>query len=387
VSARSVYESGLPPTAYYAPDYRIEVEGAELDPASKGDILEVKVVMDIDNLTSFELNVNNWDDRTFFFKYSDKPEDPKTVTYDLNARVDVLMGYVDRLLPMVSGTIRTLAPKFPDSGPPTIQISGLDHMSKLKNRKPTEEDVKKFVDQDDAEIAGIIAERNGLKLQASSKGLIKHKLVIQKNQDDAQFLMERAKRIDFDCYVKVDMKTKVGTLHFENPRDGRTSKPTHVYAFEWGTNLIDFTPTITVKDQVKSVTVRCWDPASKSVIEYKADEKDLPKPKKSEGKSGPGVVEEGAGQQEVVVDAVALSEEEVKKLAISLLTERAYEFITGTGRVIGLPDLRPGEIVELNGLGKRFSGEYYVKKAEHTLNSNGYITQFDVRRLYEGGDK
>lgn len=389
MSARSVYESGLPPTAYYVPDYRIEVEGAELDPASKGDILEVKVVMDIDNLTSFELNVNNWDDRTFFFKYSDKPEDPNTVTYDINARVEVLMGYADRLLPMVSGTIRTLAPKFPESGPPTILISGLDNMSKLKNRKPTEQDVKKFVDKDDAEIAEIIAQRNGLKLKASRDGLVKHKLVVQKNQDDAQFLMERAKRIDFDCYVKVDKETKVETLHFEKPTDGRTSDPTHVYAFEWGTNLIEFTPTITLADQVKSVTVRCWDPAIKDVIEYKAEAKDLPTSgdKSGGGKSGPAAVEEGGGQQEFVVDAVALSEEEVKKLAISLLTERAYEYITGTGRVIGLPDLRPGEIVELNGLGKRFSGEYYVKKAEHTLGSNGYITQFDVRRLYEGGNK
>jgi phage protein D len=41
--------------------------------------------------------------------------------------------------------------------------------------------------------------------------------------------------------------------------------------------------------------------------------------------------------------------------------------------------------LELKGLGKRFSGEYYVKKVEHTLGSNGYLTQFDVRRVFDGG--
>jgi len=40
VVARSVIKSGLP-TDYYAPDYRIEVENQELDPESKGDILEI----------------------------------------------------------------------------------------------------------------------------------------------------------------------------------------------------------------------------------------------------------------------------------------------------------------------------------------------------------
>ena len=111
---RSVLESGLK-TDYYAPDYRIEIEGQELDPKSKGDILEVKVVMDMDNMTSFELNVNNWDDKTFFFKYSDKPTDPKQVTYDLGNRVHVKMGYAGKLLSMARGQITTLAPKFPES--------------------------------------------------------------------------------------------------------------------------------------------------------------------------------------------------------------------------------------------------------------------------------
>lgn len=386
--ARSVYESGLPPTAYYAPDYRIEVEGAELDPKSKGDILEVKVVMDMENMTSFELNVNNWDDRTFFFKYSDKAEKPGQVTYDLGARVHVLMGYTDRLLSMARGQITTLAPKFPESGPPTISISGLDGMLKLRDRKPTDKDVKKFVQMDDAEIADVVAARNGLALKATREGLEKHALVVQKNQDDAQFLMERAKRIDFDCYVQVDPKTGKDTLFFVRPSDGRTSDKIRVYEFEWGTNLINFSPQITLSRQVSKVTVRAWDPQKKDLIAYTADSKDLPGGggNSGGGTSGPKAAEENlGGKQEMVVDAPVTSEQEAKDLATSLLRERAYEFITGTGRVIGLPDLRPGDNLELKGLGKRFSGEYYVKKVEHTLGSNGYQTQFDVRRVFDGG--
>ncbi len=90
-------------------------------------------------------------------------------------------------------------------------------------------------------------------------------------------------------------------------------------------------------------------------------------------------------RRQVVVDAPVLSQEEAKKLAVSLLQERSYEYITGTGEVIGLPDLRPGQNLELQGLGRRFSGTYYVTHVVHTLNASGYLTQFTVRRAHDGG--
>jgi len=387
VAERSVNQPGLP-TDYYAPDYRIEIEGQELDPKSKGDILEVKVVMDMENMTSFEFNVNNWDDKTFFFKYSDKPTDPKQVTYDLGNRVHVKMGYAGNLLSMARGQITTLAPKFPESGSPTISISGLDGMLKLRDRKPTDKDIKKFVNQTDSEIATIIGQRNGLDVKVT-KTTEKHDLVVQKNQDDAQFIMERAKRIDFDCFVQTDPDTGKDTLYFVKPTDGRSSDKIRVYEFEWGKNLINFSPQLTISRQVSKVTVRGWSAELKDVFEYTAEPKDLPGGGgSSKGTSGPEAAEKQLnGKQEVVVDAPVTSQEEAKKLAISLLAERAYEFITGSGQVIGLPDLRPGDNVFLKNLGKRFSGEYYVKKVEHSLGNNGYTTNFDVRRVYDGETK
>ncbi len=85
--AASLTSSGLPATGYYAPDYQIDVSGQQLDPGTKGDVLELKVTMDLDNLTHFDLTVNNWDDTQLAFKYSD------TSTFDLGNLVHVQMGY------------------------------------------------------------------------------------------------------------------------------------------------------------------------------------------------------------------------------------------------------------------------------------------------------
>ncbi|MGH9722860.1 MAG: phage late control D family protein [Bryobacteraceae bacterium] len=378
MALESTRESGLPSTDYYAPNYKIEVEGVELDPESKGDVLDLKVVMDMENMTSFELTVNNWDDKTLSFKYSDTP------TFDIGNRVHVQMGYADRILSMVVGQISSLSPKFPESGPPTLAISGLDGMLQLRDSKPAEGETKKYEGMADWEIAQAVASRNGLKAEVTQEGEV-HDLVIQKNQDDAQFLKERAARSDRDCFVLTDPGTGEDTLFFVKPLDGREDSRTRVYVFEWGKTLMNFNPKLTLSRQVAKVTVRGWNPRTKQAIFYTATPADLPGAT-SGGTSGPQAAEDNLkGKQDVVVDAPIATEQEAKDLAISLLRERAYEFITGAGQVIGLPDLRPGDNVELQGLGQRFTGQYYVKKVEHTLNNSGYLTNFEVRRVFDGG--
>jgi len=379
--AKSRSQPGLPPTSYYAPNYRVEVDGRELDPAAKGDVLDVKVVLDIENIAGFEISLNNWDDQSLSFKYSD------TRRLDLGRRVHIQMGYADRLVSLVRGMITSMSPRFPESGSPIINIAGHDLLYCLKDRKPTEGDKRQFQNMFDWQIAQEIAQRNGLESVVTQEGPL-HDLVVQKNQDDAIFLMERAKRIDFDVFVQTDPDTGRDRLHFVKPTDGRDASPIRSYEFEWGKNLIEFNPELTLSGQVSTVRVRGWNPRTKEPIEASASVADLPGGA-SEGANGPAVVSRsigsGRGREEAVVDSPVTSEEEAKALAISLLREKAYEFITGSGRVIGLPDLQPGTNVLLKGLGRRFSGRYYVKKVDHSLGANGYVTQFDVRKFADGG--
>jgi phage protein D len=374
---RSLRASGLP-ADYYAPDYKIEIEGRALDAETKGDVLEVKVTMDLKNLTGFDMTINNWDDRKFDFKYSD------TDTFDVGNRIHVQMGYANRLLSMARGVITSMTPRFSESGPPTLGVSGQDSLVKLRDRKPGPNDIKRFVKKADWEIVQIVAARNKLQFKATQEGEI-HDIVVQKDQDEATFLKERAARIDFDCYIQVDPDTGAETLFFVKPTDGRDGRRTRMYVFEWGKSLINFNPQLTIAEQVGTVTVRGWDPRSKQPISYTAGPQDLPR-SSAGGMSGPQVAQKRLnGKSDLVVDQPVTSAQEARDLAISLLRERAYEYITGSGQVIGLPDLRPGDNVELLGLGKRFSGMYYVLKVNHALGSAGYQTSFDVRKPFDGG--
>jgi phage protein D len=47
---------------------------------------------------------------------------------------------------------------------------------------------------------------------------------------------------------------------------------------------------------------------------------------------------------------------------------------------VGLPDLRAGSVVYIDGLGERFSGRYFVTSTTHAISDSGYTTQFECRR-------
>ncbi|PPK67150.1 phage late control D family protein [Actinokineospora auranticolor] len=380
----------------YAPEFEVLIEGVEADPTTKNDILDIKVHRDLDEMSGFDLELNNWDDVNLRFKHSDSR------AFRLGSRVSVRLGYADKLLTVATGTISTLAPKFPDGASPTVSISGVDGMLRLKDRKPTKDEDKTFTGLADWQIAERIAQRNKLRFQSTHEGPV-HDIVVQKNQDDATFLMERAKRLDFDCYILPDPATGEETLYFTKPTDGRDGRAIRLFRLTYQPglttgpttlpeglvpNLLDFTPTLTVSKQVSQLTVRGWDPRTKQPIEYTATAANLPAGQNSaDGDSGPQAAASAAGgRQEVVVDSPVTSQQEAQELAIALLRERAYEFITATGRVAGLPELSPGDNLEIFGLGRRFSGTYFVKRVEHTLGTSGFFTTFTGRRIHQGGE-
>ena len=386
------------PADRYAPEFRVDIEGLELDPTTRNDIIDIKVHRDIEEMSGFDLTLNNWDDAKLRFKHSDNPR------FGIGQRVAVQLGYADTLVTVTTGTVSSLSPTFADSSSPTVGISGVDGMLKLKDRKPAGSEPKIYRNKTDYQIAQEVAARNHLRIVVTEEGPT-YEQVVQKNQDDATFLMERAKRIDFDCFMLPDAKTGEDTLYFIRPTDGRDGRPVHVYQLAYAPglstgpsgqpaglvpNLISFTPTLTVSKQVSKVTVRGWDPRTKQPISATATFENLPPATggSAGGDSGPQTADSAVqGRQEVVVDAPVASDEEARALATSLLRERAYEFITATGRVAGLPELRPADNLEIFGLGQRFSGSYYVKRVDHSLGSSGFFTDFTVRRIYDGGTR
>jgi uncharacterized protein len=381
-------QAGLP-KSYYAPEFSVEVDGVELKRADKFDVIEIVVTMDVKELTSVDLKLNNYDDRTFDLKWSDSDK------FKIGAKVHVQLGYADELRPMLSGYVTTLTPTFPSDGPPTLGVRVVDPLVKLKGSKPPPDQVQ-YKDMTDSQIAEKIARRHNLRSKVHDSKT-KYKVMDQENKDDAQFLKIRAAAINFDVFMLTDPKKKDDVLHFVRPADGVGPDPIRTYVLAWGTlrntdvapSLIDFRPTIAAANQVKSVTVRGWDADKKKPIEVKATPENTADVMGQKGQRGAdaatqlsgevGKDEVIVGKDEVVVERFVSTEEEAFQLAKAELARRSYGYKTAKGKLIGLPDLRLNDNVEINGVGKRFGGLYHVTKVVHTLNDRGYVTEFEAR--------
>ena len=122
------------------------------------------------------------------------------------------------------------------------------------------------------------------------------------------------------------------------------------FELAWGRSLMEFKPTIKTANQICSVTVRGWhrtrkEPISRTVTlddERITANKDLHR-----------VINACAAREEMVVDEPVFTNCEARERAIAILLDQTKEMVTADVKVVGLPDLRAGQIVVIKELGAR----------------------------------
>lgn len=369
----------------YAPEIRVTVAGQLLSDAVLQDVLDLRVTLQRDELSGFSMVLANVDlqktelsrEREITgFKYSDND------LLDIEKGILVEMGYAGALAPMMVGEITSVAPAFPESGLPTFSVTAVDRLQRFRRAKPGDGTAKEFRDKMDWQIVEAVAARHGLVLSPdSTREGPSYPIVQQKDQDDLDFVLQRAQLVGFECYVTVASVggVKQEALFFGKPKDGGDSRKLDVLTYRWGESLRSFTPKLSIGKAVSKVTVRSWDPAKKDKIQYTAEAKDLP-PTSGNGRTGAELVDKSGAKEERIVDHSVQTEAEAKAKAIGVLQRNANQFLTGTATAMGDPAIRPGVLVRLEGLGRRFRGDYKVTKADHSFGSGGYTTSFDVER-------
>jgi uncharacterized protein involved in type VI secretion and phage assembly len=97
------------------------------------------------------------------------------------------------------------------------------------------------------------------------------------------------------------------------------------------------------------------------------------------GKTGGAVAATAFGGAEtVLVNQPVSTPDEAKALADGLANDLSSEFIQAEGVCLGNPGVKAGYVIKISGIGKRFSGKYFVTSALHTLGEQGYETHFSI---------
>jgi phage protein D len=284
-----------------------------------------------------------------------------------NKDVEISLGYVGETNlmkgPAISGRITAITPNLSSSGAPHMRVSGYDHSFLLMKSK--EKKKRSFENRMDySEIVEEIAKDNSLMLGDIDSAVKPPEKVIQSTeQNDYNFIKLLAKNFGYEFFIR-DKK-----LYFRKPKDGAGE----IITLQWGRDILSFNPRKSIAQMVSKVTVKGHNPNNpREPYMGTAGLKDLGlKGAKIKLKSSETLLKQGLPVS---------SNEEAKAMAKGMLFEANSKFIEGTCECNGMPEIRPGTNVIIEGVGNRFSGKYYVTAARHSINEMGYKTSFSVRR-------
>lgn len=265
---------------------------------------------------------------------------------------------------LIKGEITALEPNFAADGNTKLIVRGYDKMHRLHRGRKTQT----FLDVTDSDLVKKLAAESGLSTGLVDSTSTVYKYVIQYNQTNMEFLMARAERIGYQLFLSD------GNLCFKKGDRLPSDSVKLVYL----DTLTSFEPRWTSSGQADKLTVNGWDVKNKQAIKGQA----TPNSSLNQG----GMAETGGATakkafkqaEEIIVDRQVSDQTDAEKVAQGSLAEISRAFVQAEGECFGHPLLKAGCKVRIEGVGKRFTGNYFVSSALHIYTSSFYTTRFSI---------
>lgn len=142
-----------------------------------------------------------------------------------------------------------------------------------------------------------------------------------------------------------------------------------VLTVTYGKDLIDFDGTISSGDQYTTTEAIAWNPQQQNTTSATAS----PPPVNPQGDLSLSALKEG--DKYLIQTDTNLSASALKSWTDGQALKAALARYQGSIEFYGSPEVVPGCIIELAGLGKRFNGNAFIGWVEHTIENNEWITR------------
>lgn len=343
-----------------SPESRVLINGVEISPDLRVDILEIMVAQHVEGGDMFDIKVNTLDSQSLRLKWVDAQE------LAPGNRLEIQVGYRGTLTTILAGEITALTVKYEADQAAVICVQGFDKLHRLRRGRKT----RAFNSIKDSQVAERIATELGLTPDVQDTSIV-HPYLLQNNLSDIDFLLMRARRIRYEVLItgqKLVFRQAANHL-------GAT------LSLEYQKDLKWFHPRLSTTNLTSELSVRGWNPATKEAILGVAKAGD--ETTRMGGQQvGPAIVNASFGKTtEAIVEIPVASQAEADQMAKAMFNDMALGLIVGDGEAVGTTGLKAGTTIRLLGLGTRFTGVYYVRRAEHKIGPKiGYVTKFNVVR-------
>lgn len=215
-----------------------------------------------------------------------------------------------------------------------------------------------YYEMTDAEIMEDLANAAGLTPEVDAIP-VSHPGMVQFYASDWDFILTRA-----EANGRL-ISTEDGTLVVKAP--DASADP--VLSLTYGGNILDFEAHMDARHQYETAQAYAWDAANQEMLEIEGADAAAESPGNLSESDLAGVIGR-AGR--VLKHGGQLSDAELQAWADGQRLKSGYAKVRGRVRIQGFGQVRPGDMIELKGVGDRFNGKALVSGVRHEINTRNW---------------
>jgi len=222
-----------------------------------------------------------------------------------------------------------------------------------------------FTEGSDAEaIEEILGDYEGITPDIAATD-VTHKELVQYESTDWNFIVSRAEANGRLCFVSD------GTIAVKAP----DFSPDPVLTLQYGATLLEFDAEMDSRFQYPAVKASGWDYTNQELLAVDA--------------ADPGITENGNIPATDLAGVGALAsydlrhsgqvvQEELQAWADACLLKSRMAKIRGRAKFQGFAGIKPGDLVQLQGVGDRFNGKAFVSAVRHEIQGGNWTTDAQI---------
>ena len=325
------------------------IEGKAIDSAYQ--VMSIAIMKEVNRVPWAKIVLRDGDPAAETFAISEKE------SYTPGKKIVVKLGRDRKNTMLFRGIITKHAIRLRENGASELSLECRDECTRMTIGRHN----GYFEERKDSEVMEeLIRKYPGLSADVESTSL-KHKELVQFHCTDWDFMLYHAD-INWKLVVADD-----GKIQIKAPDPG--SSPS--VALLHGSTMLEFEAEMDARTQLKSVEAKSWDYGGQQLFQHKSD-------------SAP-VAEPGNLNGAALADSVNISsfelrhsgqvlEAELQEWTKSVMLRSRLAKVRGSARFVGLPDIKPGQMVELQGVGDRFNGKAFISAVRHDVFQGSWHT-------------
>jgi len=212
-------------------------------------------------------------------------------------------------------------------------------------------------------ISSIIGGYSGVSADVAST-TVEHKELVQYDATDWDFMMIRA---DINGLVAAINQGKVSVK-----APDVSSQP--LLALTYGTDIIELEADFSASGQMPGVEAISWDATSQKIL----NQTGASPTGSSQGNIGTDKAASSIdAETQTLRSSAQIGSETLQQWANARLVKSNLAMITGSATFAGASMVLPNTMIELNGIGDRFSGNAFVSAVHHKIHGGNWTTKID----------